>query len=246
MQAHSIQNIRAFGTESELAGVQDEVMKIAARLRRDMELTHEYHRLGAIQGRLIDADGSTVLLNMFTAFGVSEPTEVDFALGTAGTDVRAKCAAIVCNMVRASKGAITPMSRIMGLCGDAFFDSLIGHPTVRETYLAQEGARLREGSAFTSLTFGGITFVNYRGTDDNSTVAIGTDKCRFFPVGADGVFGVAFAPYEAGGFVNTPGQDMYATIVTDKDRDFWYQPEIYSYPLHYCTMPELLLRAKRA
>jgi hypothetical protein len=87
--------------------------------------------------------------------------------------------------------------------------------------------------------------VNYRGTDDGSTIAINTDQARFFPTNAPDVFGVAFSPFEAEGFENTPGEDAYAIIVRDKERGFWFQPEIYSYPLHYCRMPELLFRAKK-
>ena len=34
-----------------------------------------------------------------------------------------------------------------------------------------------------NFTFGDVEWVNYRGTDDNSTVSIGTTKCRFIPVG---------------------------------------------------------------
>lgn len=45
--------------------------------------------------------------------------------------------------------------------------------------------------------------------------------------------------------MNTPGQDVYALIVQDKDRQAWVRPEVYSYPLFMCTRPGMLLRAKR-
>lgn len=243
-QAHSIQNIRAFGTDSELAGVQDAVTRIQTRQRADLELTMEYHRLGAIQGKLIDANGR-LLVNFYQVFGITEPAEIDFELDDPNTDVRAKCNLVTRGMVTKAKGAIVPSTRIQSVCGDEFFDALVAHPQVRDTYKYQEGARLREGTAFTAVDYGGITFVNYRGTDDGSTIAIGTAKARFFPVGGVGVFGLAYAPFEAADFVNTPGQDLYAIVVWDAERRFWWQPEIYSYPLHYCTMPELLLRAKK-
>jgi hypothetical protein len=67
---------------------------------------------------------------------------------------------------------------------------------------AQE-LRNNVGAPFGSFTYGNIMFVNYRGTDDNSTVAIGTDKCKFFPVNAPGAFMCAYSPAEFFPFVNT-------------------------------------------
>lgn len=243
-QAAAIQNIRAFGSMTELMGVQDAVTRIQQRQKQDLELTREYHRLGAVQGVLLDADGR-VLVNFYKAFQVAQPPEIDFELDDPSTNVRAKCNLVTRGMVTAGKGLILPSTRIYSMCGDNFFDSLTEHPSVKETFKYQEGARLRESTAFATLDFGGITFVNYRGTDDGSTIAIGTEKARFFPVGAPDVFGLAYAPFEAADFANTPGEDEYAIVVRDQERNFWWQPEIYSYPLHYCRAPELLFRAKR-
>jgi hypothetical protein len=43
------------------------------------------------------------------------------------------------------------------------------------------------------LNYGGITFVNYRGTDDGTTVGVDTNKCKFFPANAPGVFECAYS-----------------------------------------------------
>src|SRR5690606_33689639 len=51
--AEEVQGIRAFGSQSELQSVQGEYLRRLARVRNDMELTHEYHRLGALQGLLL-------------------------------------------------------------------------------------------------------------------------------------------------------------------------------------------------
>jgi hypothetical protein len=80
-----VQNIRAFGSETELQQVQQEIADIMGGptgLRNSIELTHENMRLGAIQGILLDADG-TVIRNWFTEFGISQPAEIDFDLDNA-------------------------------------------------------------------------------------------------------------------------------------------------------------------
>lgn len=245
--AYEIEGIRAFGTESEFESLQTEYASRMAVVRGNMDLTHEFHRLGALQGKLLDADGVTVIYDYFDEFDIAEPAAVNFALTTEATDVRGKCQEIIRGMVRSAKGHFTPATQVHAIAGDAFYDALIAHPKVAQTYLNWQAAEaLREKTAFESFYFGGITWHNYRGTDDTSTVAVPTDQAKFFPVGARDVFKKAMAPAEFGPFVNTRGQDTYAINVVDKDRQAWTRGELYSYPLYLCTLPEVLRKAVRA
>lgn len=244
LYAEEIQDIRAFGSESELMQVQGEYLRRMARVRNDMDLTHEFHRLGALQGKLLDADGTTVIYNYFTEFGVSEPAAIDFALTTEATDVRKKCHDLTRSMARSSKGAFTAGTTVHALAGDTFYDNLISHPNVVKTYLNWSAAAdLRENTAFGAFRFGGITWHNYRGTDDNTTVAVAANEAKFFPVGASGVFKKAMAPAEFGPFINTLGRDTYAINVLDRDREAWTRGELYSYPLYFCQRPDVLRKA---
>jgi len=247
LYAEEVQGIRAFGSQSELQSVQTEYLRRSARVRNDMELTHEYHRLGALQGLLLDADGTTVIYNYFTAFGVTPPTAISFALDVDDTDVRGKCAALIRSMKRSAKGAFGPGTTIHALVGDAFFDGLINHPQVVKTYLNWTAAAdLRGDKSFGDFVFGGITWHNYQGTDDNSTVAVGVDDAIFFPVGAQDVFKQAMAPAEFGPYVNTPGQNIYALNILDRDRQAWTRGEQYSYPLCFCQRPDVLRTGTRS
>ena len=255
LYAAEVQNIRAFGSTSEMQAVQNEVAGIMdgkTGLRAAVELTHENMRLGAVQGKVLDAGGAE-LFNWYTEFGIAQPAEINFALPTAtaeGGEIRKKCNAVIRDMMRASHGAWLPgQTYAVGLCGDNFFDDLVSNPETRGTYLNQQEAKdLRNdvGQAFGTFRYGNIVFINYRGTDDKATVAIGADKCQFFPVGAPDAFRAGFSPAEFFPFVNTPGQDVYAMVVQDKDRQAWVRPEVYSYPIFMCTRPGMLMRAKRA
>jgi hypothetical protein len=250
LYAHELQNIRAFGSETETMAVQAELARRTVGptgIAKNLDLTEENMRLGAIQGLFADADGST-LYNWYTELGVSQDAEIDFDLDNASPAsgaVRKLCAQVVRQMVRNAQGAWTPGTSVVGLCGDTFWDQLIAHKEVRETYLNQAAAaELRGPSAWEQLSFGGIRFVNYRGTDDNSTVAIPLTKCKFFPVGAPGVFQVAYSPGESFEWVNTPGRPRYMNTIVDRDRNAWVRVEMYSYPLYYCTRPKMLQRAR--
>lgn len=245
LMASELDGIRASGTESELMGVQGEYNRRMMRIRADMEVTHEHHRLGALQGLLLDADGSTVIYNYSTEFNEAIPAAIDFALDTATTDVHAKCKEVSRGMARSGKGSLAGAS-IHALAGDEFYDALVSHPNVEKFYLNQmaaQGLQAAQGAVFESFTIGGITFHNYRGTDDNSTVAIPTAEAKFFPVGARDVFKVAYAPLEAMGYVNTPGQPIYAMNIPDRERNMWTKGEIYSYPLYICQQPRVLRKA---
>ncbi len=257
VQASEIADWRAFGTDSELVVVADEVMRRLAGetgLMREAELTHENMGLGAVQGIVLDADGS-VIYNWYDAFGVTQPAEIDFDLDNASPAAGAllkKCDQVVTAMRNAAKGAWGQRTRVIGLCGTNFWRDLITHPEILKLwelatlYGDQTGLRALLGAAIgTPIEYGDITFMRYWGTEDDSTVAVPTDKVKFFPMDAPGAFQVAYSPLETMGFVNTPGKDMYAMIVRDLQRDMWIRPEIYSYPLFMCTRPLMLQRGKR-
>ncbi|GBQ23129.1 putative phage protein GP20 [Gluconacetobacter sacchari DSM 12717] len=244
--ATELQNVRAFGTQTELMQVQDEVSRRLVGptgLTSNMEYTWELHRLGAIQGKLLDADG-TVLYDWAQEFEIERPAEIGFNLTAADPvlgSLRIQCNKIVRAMMRAAQGAWLPSTRVMAMCGDDFWDALITHKDVLTTYFNWEAAReLRKGTAFEAMDFGGISWFNYRGSNDNTTVAVPPDKVKFFPQGAPGVFQRALAPAEAAQWVNTLGKPIYVIPIFDRDRNFWWRMETYSYPLHICTRPEIL------
>lgn len=248
LHASEVADMRAFGTETELKVVQDEYAERMSDLRTDMDLTHEFHRLGALQGKLLDADGTSVIYDYFDQFGLAEPSAINFALTTSTTDIRGLCHQVTRGMARAGKGSFTMATQVHALCGDAFYDSFINHEKVVRTYEGWSAAAdLRQNVAWSAFSFGGITWHNYRGTDDNTTVAVPTDEVNFFPVNARGVFKKFMAPAnEFMPFVGTKGQDVYAMNIEDKDRQSWAKGEIYSYPLYMCVQPEVLRKGTRA
>ena len=263
IKAAEVAGVRAFGSETELMGVQQLVAEKQAQLRDDLELTFEMHRLGALQGVLLDADG-TVLYNWFDEFGISAPAAIDFNLDTPTTDIEKLIRVeVIRKMQTVSKGAWIPGTSVTALCGDVFFDKLTNHKTVRETYLNYTAAaNLRamggvasqgpEGSFF-EFSYGGVRFINYRGTDNFSdgatagveSIGIKSDEAKFFPVGARDVFQMAMSPGEGMNDVNQPGRKVYSELELEKRANPRFADiEIYSYPLFICTRPEMLMKAE--
>lgn len=245
--ASEIASWRAFGSENEQTVVMQEYNRRMERVRQDIEYTHEKHRLGAIQGIVLDADGSTIY-NYATEFGEAIPAATSFELDVDTTDVRGICASLIRSVARAAKGAwIDGRTQLHALVGDAFFDALVNHPQVRQTYLNWSAAAdLRGNAAFGAFQYGGITFHNYRGSDDNTEIAINTDQAKFFPVGAVDVFKHVMAPAdEFMEYVGAPGQNVYSMNIRDRDRNAWVRNEQYSYPLFVCQRPGLLRAGTR-
>lgn len=175
--AREVAGIREFGQESVLMQVQTELarrMVGPTGLRNNLLYTQEYHKLAAVQGKLLDADGS-VKFDWFTEFGITANPEVAFNLSanTAGT-LRPVCANIVRTMKRKAQGAFNLSTSVVALCGDAFFDKLVTHNDVEKTYANWlAAASMREGTAFKDFGFSDITWINYRGSDDTNLITAG-------------------------------------------------------------------------
>jgi len=247
--ADEVEGKRAFGSQTELMQVQDLVNYRALKLRHDIELTLENFRLGAIRGEILDSDGATSILDLFTALGVSQISEVDFDLDNADPAdgaLREVCTGVVRNVLKELKGLGAGNIRLRALCSDTFWDDLIAHSEVRATYLqTQAAAELRGGVAYGEFSFGGITFENYRGTDDGTTVGVATDKCHIFPENVPGLFQMAFAPADYAETVNTPGLPFYAKQAPDPQWNKYVDLEVQSNPIAICTVPRVLIQGKR-
>lgn len=244
MNADQVQNVRVFGSTDQTQGVLSAVQMRQTEMVPSIDATIEYHRLGAIKGVVLDADGAT-LYDLFSVFGVSQETEVDFDLDNAtpaSGALRKKCTAVV-RLIQTNLGA-AGFQRIHALCGDAFWDDLIAHTEVRATYLnQQEAAQLRNGVAYETLNFGGITFENYRGAVGGSAF-INTDKCHLFPVGTVGLFKQYNAPADLIETVNTIGLPRYSRMYPDPNGKLMHL-ELQANPICICTRPKTLILGKR-
>lgn len=248
VRADEVQNVRAFGSETELQGVQAVVNQRLGKMNSRHDLTLENLRLGALKGIITDADGSTIY-NLFTEFGVSQEDSVNFALTTASTNVREKCHQVIRAMKRNAKLAIPANARVHAFCGDNFFDALVEHDKVKKAYDGYAAAERRLGDSYAHgiFEFGGIFFENYQGTDDNSEVAIGTDEVRFFWSGVPGLYDEVYAPADFMETVNTVGLPRYAKVVPDPSGlNRFVQIHTQQNPLPLCLHPKTLMAGTKA
>lgn len=245
--AEQLQGVRAFGSETELQTLQLEMGRRTLQIRQDFALTKEFYLFNMIQGLFLDADGSQIY-SWADEFEQVIPAEVTFGFSASAitaTTVREYCAQIRRTMSRNLQGLGGDGFRIVAICGDSFWDALTSCLEVRETYLnwaAAADIRNDLGRPWTAFRYGDINFINYRGTDDQTTLSMPSDLAYIFPVGA-GIFQWAMAPAERMEFVSTLGRDMYNWVVLDQQRNMWADLEYASYPLPVCIQPQALASA---
>src|SRR5918994_914112 len=214
--ADEVQNVRAFGSENMLEGVQAVVNQRMSEMATKMDATLEHLRIGAIKGQILDADGSAVIYDLFTEFGVTQHAEINFDLENASPApgaVKKKCHDIR-RKIEDELGVV-PYDHIHAMCGPDFYDDLITHPEVEKAYERWlDGAFLRQGQARGSFEYAGILFEEYRGKV-GSVDFTDASKAYFFPVGVPGLFRQYNAPADFVETANTIGLPRYAKQAVD-------------------------------
>jgi len=228
--ADQVQNIRSFGSETEVESVQGLVGSLLEQMVREIDVTIEHLRVSALQGVILDADGST-LLNLFTEFGVAQLTSA-IAFTNAATDIRAQLVAIK-RLIENEMGG-TPISGWRGLASPEFFDALVGHVTVKDTLRYQEGRQLGVDLR-DSFDYAGITFTEYRGSIDG-TPFIPASTAWVFPA-SPGFGSTYYAPADFVETVNTVGLPRYSKTFPDADLNRWVSIYVQSNPLPILTRP---------
>lgn len=232
------------------------VNKRAGKLKSDKEMTLEYHALGAVTGgKILDADGVTVVADFYSEFGIAVPAIVDVDFPNISEDLFMQFMqdTFLRPTMRVLKDRKTPTTRLGALVGDAFWAKLMTHPGFREIYKLEMQARaiqrsvnpLVQPNAWMEVEFGGIRWINYMGTDDGTTIAIPSNEARFFPIGAQDMFEVYYAPGETFSQVGMPGQPEYLMIRPDPRADPEYiDVTVRTYALHACLYPQALSKAR--
>lgn len=240
--AEELQGVRAYANGMTPAQTLMTVEALRNRklnsMRSDIEATLEYHRLGAIKGLVLDADGTTTIHNLFTEFGVTQNTH-GMNLDDAATDVIIQ----IREAIRKSLDALKNQ-RVTGfaaLCGDQFFDLLTNHAKVRDSYNGwTAAASLRDQHlAYGTFNYAGVLWINYRGSV-GGVQFVTTGKASLFPLGAKGVFKGFFGPSDYIDRVNQIPDPNGAPIESRaemKPMGKGVDMEAQSNPLYLCTKP---------
>lgn len=208
--AGDIQGQPALGSDQpdQLATVMNRKLTL---MRRKHAATREYMEVNALRGIVKDGAGTT-LYNYFTEFGLNQ-ISVDFVLGTAGTDVQAKCRSVTGQMEDNLLGET--MTSAHALCSTEYMDKMLAHSKVKDAYLYyQSGQQPLRENVVRAFPFMGIMFEEYRGTvtlwGGEQERLIPAGEGIAFPMGTMDTFKTYGAPADLLETANTIGLPMYA------------------------------------
>lgn len=183
VSAHQVQGVRQFGTLDQTIGVQDVINTRLTKMGMKHDLTLEYHRLGALKGKIFDADGTTVLTDLFELFGVWNDNSATPGGGSAivydangvrasggqqapktfvydlddssagAEDVRIINQTVTRWMKRNAGTVIPSTAQYHAFVGDEFFDALIKREDVKATYANTAEQSVRQGRNYAFGTF---------------------------------------------------------------------------------------------
>ena len=204
-----------------------------------MDLTLEYHRLGALKGQVLDADGS-LILDVYSAFGMTQEvidTDLD---NQANVDPKT----FIFNLKAAMKAKLggRSFSRIRVMCSMSFFTKLISAEKMKKAWeLYNQNAFARTDQiAAGDFEWMGVIFEIYDGSIGGVDL-IEEDTAYAYPEGVPGMFQTAFAPADYIETVNTEGQAFYAKQELMKFGK-GIEGEAQSNPLTFNSLPEAVLK----
>lgn len=235
--ADSVQNVRGFGTDN-LEAVATVVANKLAALKADHETTWEYHRIGALQGKVLDADGTTEVYDLHSLFGVSRQT-----ITWDTTDISDMRVQVAVALEDAMDDALFGASwtGIHVFCSEGFWAELIASTEIGDAYKSfQSRVNFAADQTRQPFNFAGINFERLRGKV-GSVKFVPDDEAFAIPLGTSGLFKQFNAPGTFEDTVNTVGLPYYAR---QEPMKFGTGRELHtqSNPLLMCMRPLALIK----
>lgn len=242
--ADEVYGVRAFGSETEVQSMSALVRQKLEQSKMNIDLTLEYHRVGALKGVILDADGSTPILDVYSLFGMTQQTQY-WNIATSGTtaDPKQLCVDLK-RLIRAKLGGRS-FTRVRCMVSEGFFDKLVGHANMKKAWeLWQQGQYGRTDQSQGDFEFAGVVFSIYEGgVAGQDFIADGLGYA--YPEGVTGMFQTAYSPADYMETVGTIGAPYYAKqelMAFNKGVNI----ETQSNPICLNTLPECVIKLSAA
>ncbi|WP_054075427.1 major capsid protein [Comamonas testosteroni] len=246
-----VQGLRAFGSETEMEAIGGVMARHLETMRNKHAITLEHLRMGALKGKILDADGSE-LINLFTEFQIAQQSvSFEFSLGEDKGKLKEACLELLTQMENGLSGEFS--TGIHVLCSPEFFRALITHAEVKTAYQNWQQGVVLINDMRSGFNYSGVTFEEYRGQASyvkaDGTLGtrrfIAAGEAHAFPLGTVDTFATYCAPADFNETVNTLGQVLYAKQEPrkfDRGTDLHTQ----SNPLPMCHRPGVLIKLTSA
>lgn len=251
--ADSLRDLRIYGTEGQMRGIAAARAKAVDKIGRYLDGSLEHYVLGVLQGIVKKPSDASTILSSYTLFNKSQANEVNLELDeTSALGKTLKALNGIVQAILDELGEDAAFVDHVHCFTDAVgMANLVGSAEFRESYKFYDVAEMiRQGNVFRPITWGGVTFEQYR--LGNSGFAggsfLGTGKFVFFPVMqdiTDSIFQGRWIPSDTIPDLELPGQRRY--MRSKMDQEFEGAPRWVGLmgecnPLLYCRKPNALRR----
>jgi hypothetical protein len=244
--AHELPGLPAFGQVGTsmsdtdmMQSVQSAITQKQAKMVANHRLTWEWMRLGSVKGILLDSNGTDVIYNWFTEFGITQKT-ITWTEATAGDINR------VCDEINRHTADVLGQDSATGIhcfVGSDFMTALTNSPDLQPGFLrypaSAPGELYRENYVYGQLMYRGITFEEYRGQIGGNPYVAAAEGYSF-PLGTN-AFIRRNAPGDLSEAVGRPGLPMYSAREVKRFGTGW-DLLTSSNPIFMCQRPQVLIK----
>ncbi|NRA22797.1 MAG: major capsid protein [Oceanospirillaceae bacterium] len=225
-----IQNLGTFGTEGKFVQMVTVINECIGDMKDQLVLTREHLRIGALSGVVMDADGTTIIADLYELFKIIKKPVYKMT-ADAIDDGRA-----IHNIMKKGLGG-TYMRGAIALCTTEFFNAFLAKPDNKKAYIEQSKKRDTMRDLVNEVTIGGVRYIEYNvSVGDYQFIKAG--KARAFPLA--NVYLEAMAPANYNEAVNTLGKAFYAKAEA-RGMGKGYDIEAQANPFPFCNAPGALI-----
>ncbi|MDO5769660.1 MAG: major capsid protein, partial [Psychrobacter sp.] len=207
VRADDVQNVRSFGSDNKTQAVAEKVNDKLADMKADIEYTREHLMLGAIKGKILDADG-TPLIDIYDRFKLTRKV-FDWKLSSDASNV-GKMIDDVVTFLNKKRGG-EPVDGWTVICSPEFMQAVVYHKTITALYERfQDGKVYREGDTNVGFKHKNLEFIQYDHVFE-SGLQIEAGEAEIIPKGTRKTFREYFAPGDFSSAVNTTALPYYAS-----------------------------------
>jgi len=197
------------------------LLRMMEKIRKSYDVTVELARFKTLATGQAWAPNGTIVVDFYADFGITKKV-VDFTLGTATTEVIAKCEEIIASFQDSASGGEI-ITEVIGYASPTFFAKLISHAKVVQAHIYQQigstnitQERAGGSGLYRSLNFGGIRFIEVR-TAIAGEALVPAGDCIFVAREDSGAFKTFYTPANRFGYVNTQAAAEYMWIQRKED-----------------------------
>lgn len=205
--ADQVQNVRAFGSESELETLQSLVNRRLQRMRNRLDATMTFQRsAAALKGIVYDSDGTTELFDFFNEFGVSQQSH-SMELDVVTTEILTEI--LISKELSEDVLGGGMINGWDAYCGRDFFKAFTSHANVKNAYQGWASSPRLDGDQRAGFSFGDVNWTTYYGSIEGLPF-IDPANAYLVPRGVPNQFTTTYGPADYNESVNTMGLPYYA------------------------------------